>query len=191
MNMLLQAQAAPALATGVAPAAAALTSPRPIQSAPGLHALREAGRWIGTEADGRDRTPFERWYGEPAAGWAGVFLLFCFARGAGVTLCEHFASPAVGAKGCGDVPTIGAWLRDSGQLLGHHEPLRPGDLVLFDWDTPGSPEHIGIIERVLGPDRFATIEGDTAIGCDTGGGSVMRRVRHVTQLQGAARITSA
>jgi hypothetical protein len=47
-----------------------------------------------------------------------------------------------------------------------------GDLVLFDWDSDGVCDHIGIVER---PSPLVTIEGDTSSTNNSNGGQMMRR----------------
>ena len=51
----------------------------------------------------------------------------------------------------------------------------PGDLVLFDWDSDGTPDHIGILDHFVDRERMVTVEGNTGIGNDSNGGEVMIR----------------
>lgn len=59
----------------------------------------------------------------------------------------------------------------------------PGDLVIFNWDKVGVPEHVGFFEewtdRKAG--NFNSVEGNTSFGNDSNGGAVMRRDRNVSQ----------
>lgn len=59
----------------------------------------------------------------------------------------------------------------------------PGDLVIFNWDKVGVPEHVGFFEEWT--DRkggnFTSVEGNTSFGNDSNGGAVMRRDRNVSQ----------
>jgi cell wall-associated NlpC family hydrolase len=64
---------------------------------------------------------------------------------------------------------------------------QPGDLVVFDWDG-GVADHVGIVVRPLGGDRFATVEGNTGAGSDSDGGEVMRRERRLAQASGFGRL---
>lgn len=52
-----------------------------------------------------------------------------------------------------------------------------GDIVLFDWERNGVADHIGFIEKRRSDGSYQTIEGNTAVGNDSNGGEVMRRVR--------------
>lgn len=62
-----------------------------------------------------------------------------------------------------------------------------GDLVCYDWDSSGWPDHIGIVKKVLAlrwrGKAFAglieTVEGNTSYGDDSNGGRVMIRYRWV------------
>jgi hypothetical protein len=59
----------------------------------------------------------------------------------------------------------------------------PGDVVCFDWDDDGIPDHTGIVTtEVNSSGKFKTIEGNTAIGNDSNGGEVIPRDRHVSDV---------
>ena len=76
------------------------------------------------------------------------------------------------------------WAKKKGALV--TRPLR-GDIVCYDWDSNGWPDHVGIVVRVLAlrwkNKVFAgwvkTVEGNTAVGNDSNGGEVMIRRRWV------------
>lgn len=73
-------------------------------------------------------------------------------------------------------PTVVNWGRSAGLTV----PIsagRYGDIVLFDWDHNGVADHIGLIESKKEKGSYITIEGNTAVGNDSNGGEVMRRVR--------------
>lgn len=59
---------------------------------------------------------------------------------------------------------------------------KPGDLVLFQFDSDASADHIGILEKVNSDGTYTTIEGNTAVGNDANGGCVMRRTRKKSQI---------
>ena len=61
------------------------------------------------------------------------------------------------------------WFQERGLLQdGSYEP-QPGDIIFFDWDSPGTgqdgnPDHVGIVEKV--EDGFVyTIEGNSDDAC--------------------------
>jgi peptidoglycan hydrolase-like protein with peptidoglycan-binding domain len=68
-------------------------------------------------------------------------------------------------------------------LTNHPEP---GDLVCYDWEGNGVSDHVGLFENwIAGGEgtEFHAVEGNTAVGNDSNGGEVMRRVRKRTQVQ--------
>jgi hypothetical protein len=166
-----------------------ITAPGP--SPIGLDALREARRHVGVKESppNSNRTPFGRWFGVDGAKWCNVFVSYCFAVGAGYTICSGHRGAGVHAKGCAYVPTTEAWLRATGMWIGRQPPL-PGDIAIFNWDG-GVPDHIGIVEEYLGNGRFSSIEGNTSAGNDSDGGAVMRRTRALTQVNGFGRVIAS
>jgi hypothetical protein len=158
-------------------------------SAIGRKALAEARKHVGTTEvpPGSNRTPFGVWFGADGVPWCGIFVSYCFAVGAGYTLAGGFGGAGCTAGGCSYVPTTEAWLRATGMWLGRVEP-RPGDIAIYNWDG-GEPDHMGIVEHSAGDGSFMAIEGNTAIGNDSNGGGVMRRERHLAQVDGFGRVT--
>jgi hypothetical protein len=154
----------------------------------GLKALAEALRHIGVTERPRNsnRTPFGKWFGIDGVPWCNIFVSYCFAVGAGYTICKGYAGAGVSAKGCAYVPTTEAWLRASGLWIGRSTPA-PGDIAIYDWDG-GVPDHIGIVEASLGGGTFNAIEGNTSVGNDSNGGVVMRRLRYGSQITGFGRV---
>lgn len=67
------------------------------------------------------------------------------------------------------VPDFKAIFEAHGEF--HWSNPRPGDLVAFDFNLSGEPEHIGIVEKVLSSTEIQTIEGNTS-------DHVYRRVRN-------------
>jgi hypothetical protein len=169
---------------------AALAAPPPRPSGPsivGRKALAEARVWIGTkeEPPGSNRTRFGVWFGLDGVPWCNIFVSYCFAVGAGYTICKGAQGAGVTAKGCAYVPTTEAWLRAAGMWLGRGSP-EPGDIAIYNWDG-GPPDHIGIVESGAAG-GFTAIEGNTAFGADSDGGEVMRRERSLTDVDGFGRI---
>lgn len=54
--------------------------------------------------------------------------------------------------------------RALGSWLGRTSTPRPGDEVMFDWEGDGKPNHVGLVETVIG-DTFTTIEGNSGDVC--------------------------
>jgi putative peptidoglycan binding protein/CHAP domain-containing protein len=158
-------------------------------SAVGRKALTEALEHLGVRETpaGSNRTPFGRWFGVDGVPWCNIFVSYCFRVGADYTICNGHRGAGVYPKGCAYVPTTEAWLRSAGLWVGRTTP-RPGDIAIFNWDSAGVPEHIGIVEKSLGGGKFRCVEGNTAVGNDSNGGVVMRRERYVSQVNGFGRV---
>lgn len=109
--------------------------------------------------------------------WCVIFLWWCF-REAGAS--EMFYS---GGK-CASCSVLMAWAKSRGQWVTKNYAV--GDLLLYDWNGDGRPEHIGICTAVNG-NNLTAIEGNTAIGNNSDGGEVMTRSRKKSQVLGAFR----
>lgn len=155
----------------------------------GVRALAEAVKHVGVREQpaGSNRNPFGKWFGVDGVPWCAEFVSYAFSVGAAVTICKGFKAPGCYPQGCAYVPTLEAWLRQSGQWAGRVAP-KPGDIAIFNWDG-GVADHVGIVEKNLGGGLFQTIEGNTAVGNDSNGGQVLRRTRSLTQVDGFGRIT--
>lgn len=73
-------------------------------------------------------------------------------------------------------PYVETWGKSNGLTV----PIssgRYGDLALFDWNHDGVADHIGFIEEMRPDGSYLIIEGNTAVGNDSNGGEVMRRIR--------------
>ena len=165
--------------------------PQPIvrkQSELGRAALAEALKHVGKKERpaGTNKTAFGKWFGVDAVPWCNIFVSYCFVMGPKYVICAGFNGAGVYANGCTYVPTTEAWLRATGMWKGQTAPM-PGDIVIFNWDG-GVPDHIGIVEDDLGGGKFNSIEGNTAVGNDSNGGAVMRRLRYTSQINGFGRV---
>jgi hypothetical protein len=156
----------------------------------GAEALAEALRHVGKKEQpiNSNKTEFGKWFGVDAVPWCNIFVSYCFSVGAGFTVAGGYAGAGCYAKGCTYVPTTEAWLRATGMWVGKTQP-QPGDIAIFNWDG-GVPDHIGIVEESLGGGKFNSIEGNTAVGDDSNGGMVMRRLRYMSQVDGFGRVTA-
>lgn len=63
---------------------------------------------------------------------------------------------------------------------------KPGDLILYNFNSDSSSEHIGVCESADST-SVTSIEGNTSITSDDNGGSVMRRKRNLNVVLGAYR----
>lgn len=79
-------------------------------------------------------------------------------------------------------PSIVSSLKRDGHWKGRSNP-QVGDLVLFDFDGDGTPEHIGLVEKVNHDGTISTIEGNT-VDPRSGRQGVFRRERSVSLVLG-------
>ncbi len=120
-----------------------------------------------------NKVKYNTWfYGKEVSGsayaWCGAFVSWVYAQ-AGMPLGT--IDYLKGFAGCPyAVKNVAKW----GKIVTAPEA---GDVVFFDWDKNGRHDHTGIFEKDLGGGFFSSIEGNTAIGNDSNGGSVMRRKR--------------
>jgi len=114
---------------------------------------------------------YSEWYGITGP-WCAMFTSWCyvtagskrFARGTRYAYCPYVLADARGHR--------------NGLSVAH--PPERGDLVLFDWDRDGVPDHIGLFGGWLSADSvFTTVEGNTSAGNQSNGGEVQRRERGV------------
>jgi hypothetical protein len=162
----------------------------PATTTVGARALAEALRHVGAKERpaGSNRTTFGKWFGVDGVPWCNIFVSYCFKVGASEVLAAGFKGAGCYPNGCTYVPTTEAWLRATGRWIGRGEP-QPGDIAIYNWDG-GVPDHIGIVEAYLGGGKFSAIEGNTAVGNDSNGGEVMRRLRYVSQVDGFGRLAA-
>jgi hypothetical protein len=148
-------------------------------------ALKELGN--KESPSGSNKNKYGKWFGVDGVAWCNIFVSYCFEKGANYVLCPGFKGAGCYGKGCTYVPTTEAWLKATGMWKGRTEPM-PGDIAIYNWDG-GVPDHIGIVEEYLGGGKFNAIEGNTAVGNDSNGGQVMRRLRYMTNVDGFGRVT--
>lgn len=77
----------------------------------------------------------------------------------------------------GYVPDFKAIFSPHGEF--HTSNPRPGDLVAFDFNRSGDPEHIGMVEKVISGSIIQTLEGNTD-------NKVLRRTRSRSYVYGYA-----
>jgi hypothetical protein len=142
-----------------------------------------AGHYVGTHEypAGSNMQPFGKWYGANGVPWCAIFVSY---------VLSHCGRPFKESY----VPTIVANARAARgrtRVIPAHsvkEALANGHVVLacFDWpgESPGTADHVGFaVSGVAGDGSFHTIEGNTALGNDSNGGEVMRRIRYAGTVQ--------
>lgn len=127
-------------------------------------AVKLAKSKVGTIETPVNIQEFGKWYGMNGVPWCAIFVSWCFANSGS----KSFSRRSRWAY----VPYV---LNDAhaarNGLTITRAPVA-GDLVLFDWDSDGVCDHIGIVEK---PSPLVTIEGNTSPTDNSNGGQVMRR----------------
>lgn len=104
----------------------------------------------------RGGEPYWRWYGyNYRVEWCAAFISW-LANELGYlnTLIPKTAS----------VPTMVRWFRANGQLQKKTYEPKPGEIIFFDWNVDGHPDHVGLVEKVENG-RIYTIEGNSKDEC--------------------------
>lgn len=124
--------------------------------------LAKASEWVGMreQPDGSNNIEFSRDWGITGQSWCFAFVQSCF----------YYADPSpTGALPHQSMycPYGIQWARDAGQAIEVGGSPAPGDIVFFSWDmnawgrwTPGTGDHVGIVEDWDGGDTITTIEGN-------------------------------
>lgn len=131
-------------------------------------------RW----SDREPGTKYGRWYAEQTgSSYYGT---------SGVPYCAMFVSwvmAQAGAK-CEGIPgAYCPWILTAGRKAAKTVPTasaRKGDVVLFDWESDGTSDHVGLVVANSGG-VLRTIEGNTNNGC------VARRTRSYSTVIGVIR----
>ena len=141
--------------------------------------IRVALQFEGVTDDGNNNVIFNTdYYGHEVSGssyqWCCVFVWDVF-RMAG---CSDAFYDGGKTAGCVEVQN---WGRRNNLII-PTEMAQPGDLILFDWEPNGIPNHIGIVYNINENGTIQTIEGNTGFGNNSNGGQVMIRTRFPYQV---------
>lgn len=121
----------------------------------------------GESPAGSNKNKYSKWYGLVGP-WCWMFLCWLFDQKGALALI--FGKHAY-------VPYFKSVFSAHGEF--HTSNPKPGDLVAFDFNRSGDPEHIGIVEKVISSSVIQTIEGNTS-------DHVMRRTRARSYVYGYA-----
>ena len=113
----------------------------------------------------------------PALAWCVVFIWWLFRE---LDASEIFCS----GRKMASVPAT--WERCKQEGLVVDSPQK-GDLVFFDFNKNGTPDHIGIVTKAKSGGGVDTIEGNTSAVSQTNGGTVQKKSRTKAQIFGFAR----
>lgn len=146
-------------------------------------ALAAAVRFIGLKEDpaGSNHQRFGEWYGADGQPWCAMFVSYCYSTAGSKAFQKgkHYAY----------VPYVVNDARAGRNGLSVVRNPLAGDLVCYDWQGNGVADHIGIYEANSGGGKFHAVEGNTAVGNDSNGGEVMRRLRMRSQVQAFVRVS--
>jgi hypothetical protein len=131
--------------------------------------LAVAAREIGYHEGPGGANKYGAAYGMDRTAWCNQFTWWCFVQAGAAGLTPKSAY----------TPTTASWYQQQGRA---DRTARPGDLVFYNWPGDGVEriQHVGFVEKVLGPTTIQTIEGNTtsgAAGNQSDGGWVARRTR--------------
>jgi CHAP domain len=125
-------------------------------------ALDVAKTQIGYHEGANNNTKYGVWFGMNYSPWCAMFVSYCYVK-AGST------SFKAGSRWA-SVPYILYNARMGyNNLTITHDP-KPGDLVLFQWDS-GNADHVGLFEKWVNSTTFTSIEGNV-------GDQVARKTRY-------------
>jgi hypothetical protein len=126
---------------------------------------------------GSNRVFCSDWYGV-CGPWCAMFVTWCYVQ-AGSKMFLRGSRYAY-------VPYLQNAIKHGyyGFREVHFSEAKRGDIVTFDWDRNGVPDHVGLFDRWANSSHsaFYTIEGNTALNNNSNGGQVMRRYRYVYQV---------
>jgi len=115
-----------------------------------------------------NKTKFGKWFGLDGVAWCGIFCSWAYDK-AGASLGN------IGfTKGYAGCQTAVLHFTKSKEVT---STPQAGDLVFFDWNGDGRFDHTGLFVRRIDATHFETIEGNTSLGNQSNGGTVMRRNR--------------
>ena len=124
-----------------------------------------------------NRQKYGKEYGVNGTAWCCQFVWWLFKKAGAAALFY-------GGKKTAYCPTLMNYYKKQGQFVTKN--FEPGDIIFFDFNGNGQPDHVGIVEKITG-DVIYTIEGNTSVGNDSNGGQVMRRNRSKKNVLGVGR----
>lgn len=113
-------------------------------------------------------TKYGETYGNAFGHWCAYFVLWCGkeAQIPNSIICQ---SPS-----CGSCGNFVEWFKSNHRWEDNSYTPKAGDIIFFDWERDGSPNHVGIVQGASGNTVY-TIEGNTG---GENGYKVMERERN-------------
>lgn len=150
----------------------------------GIAALQAATADLGIHESpaGSNLQKYGRHWGENGVAWCGLAVAYWWQRGL-------FPITKAIALQIDYVPRLLEMAREGKHFRRVTRfGVRKGDAVCFEFNGDGVADHVGLFSHWIKRYRtFATIEGNTGIGNDANGGTVMRRERTINQVAGFVR----
>lgn len=156
---------------------------RKTKSMIGERAIHIAAQYEGVseQPPGSNEVMFARWYGIIGP-WCAMFVTYCmvqagskgFQRGNRWAYCPFMYDDAKHNR--------------NGLTIISSKNVRPGDVVLFDWNGDGTADHVGMTTSVVKNGRFTTIEGNTSGSNPSDGGMVARNTHDLSSVQAFIRV---
>jgi len=137
---------------------------------------------VGYKETPKNKTEFGEWFGLDGLAWCGIFVSWCYFK------ANYSLGTIDYTKGFAGCLFALNYFKKRGEVV-TFEQAQPGDIVIYDWDGNGKPDHTGILKSKTGTD-FETVEGNTAVGNDSNGGEVMVRLNSWKIKPGARRLGS-
>lgn len=130
-------------------------------------------------------TVMGKWYGLNFNPWCAMFVSYCFNKaGAG------YAVATQNKKGFASCSAGSSYFRKLKQWV-KLEDAQPGDIVFFDWELNGDPDHVGIVVKNDPKKKIMiTYEGNTAgnaRGSQSNGDGAYRKERPYKYIYAAVR----
>lgn len=113
----------------------------------------------------------------PALAWCVVFIWWLFRE---LDASDLFC----GGRKMASVPMTLKRCQELNQIV---SSPAPGDIIFFDFNGNGTPDHIGVVCEVNPNGSVVTIEGNTSSYSQTNGGTVQEKVRSKAQIYALAR----
>lgn len=113
----------------------------------------------------------------PSLAWCVVFLWWLFRE------CDAPSLFCSGRK-MASVPMALKRFQELDQIVSKPEP---GDIVFYDFNKNGTPDHVGIVYEVKSSGSVVAIEGNTSSSNQTNGGTVQKKTRTASQIYALAR----
>ena len=114
------------------------------------------------------------WFGLNNVSWCAEFVSWCYAQaGFPLGIIDYM-------KGYASVPFGLKHFTTSNEITNYPQA---GDIVIYDWNGDGNPDHTGIFVCGNGDGTFTAIEGNTSDGNASDGGTVQKKIRKYTLVE--------